>query len=214
MTTEKMTVYKALVEKKTMADRIEDAMKENMIICNRNNNAKISGMTIEEVKTAYKANFNKLQSLMARNEALNMALNQSNATTMITVNGTEMPVAMALWMKSMGGGIDLRKDELRVLKDKYVTAVSVMNVKNTDDLDKRVENYLVSTFGSCEKGLKTDEMIKAEEIFRKNNSWDLIDPCKLKEVIDQKQDELDKLESELDSAIQISNAVTTIEFSY
>lgn len=214
MTTEKMTVYKALVDRKTMANRIVSAMGENMVICNRNNNAKVSGKTIEEIKTEYKANFDKLQSLMARNEAMNMALNQSNATTMITVNGVEMPMAMALWMKKPGGGIDLMKDEIRILKNKYATAVSAMNTKNADDLDKRVENYLISTFGSCEKGVKTDEMVKAEEIFRKNNSWDLINPCNLKEVIDRKQDELDKLESELDSAIQISNAVTTIEFSY
>lgn len=214
MTTEKMTVYKALVDRKTMEARINNAMDADMVICNRNNNAKISGKTVEEIKTVYKANFDKLQSLMARNEAMNMALNQSNATTMISVNGTEMSMAMALWMKKPGGGLDLKKEEIRVMKNKYATSVTLMNNKNSDDLDRKVENYLISTFGSCEKGIKTDEMVKAEEIYRKNNSWDLIDPCKLKDVIDQKQDELDKFESELDSAIQISNAVTTIEFSY
>lgn len=212
MTKEKMTIHQALCELKILDSRIEDASCEDMIAANRNNNLKIDGKTIEETKTIFKANFDKLWSLIDRRNAMKLALTQSNAETVITVAGKKMTVAKAI--DENKNGIGLYKRVLKTLRCAYADAQKAVIQGNGTSLDEKVERYLASTFGSCEKGVKTDDMIKAEEIYRKNNSYDLIDPNDLKKQLDEKEEELNALIAELDSAIQVSNATTYIEFEY
>lgn len=212
MTKEKMTVHKALCELKIIGNRIEEAKAEPMVCCNRNNNQKIDGLSVDDVKIRYRANYDKLWDLINRREAMKSALTQSNAVTMITVAGNTMSIAMAIDENT--NGIKIRREAINDLRYQYADAVDTMNSENGKKLDDKVERYLTATFGGCEKAAKTDDMIKAEEIFRKNNSYDLIDSNDLKNELDRRQSELDALVAELDSAIQVSNAVTTIEFEY
>lgn len=212
MTKEKMTIHQALCELKILDNRIEDASCEDMIAANRNNNLKIDGKTIEETKAIFKANFDKLWSLIDRRNAMKLALTQSNAETVITVAGKKMTVAKAI--DENKNGIGLYKRVLQTLRCAYADAQRAVIQGNGTSLDEKVERYLANTFGSCEKGVKTDDMIKAEEIYRKNNSYDLIDPNDLKKQLDEKEEDLNALIAELDSAIQVSNATTYIEFEY
>lgn len=204
-----MTIHQGLCELKIIDNRISDSMRECVITSNRNNNDKIDGMTIEEVKSTLKGHFDRTQSLMARKIAIKSAIVQSNAITMVTVGGATMSVAQAIYEN--GEGYELKRDVLNNYKNQYATATNKVAIENGDKLDKKVENFLVSTFGSSEKGIKTDEMMKAEDIYRKNNSYDLVDPNKLKETIDKMEQELDSFKADIDSALQISNATTTIE---
>ncbi len=204
-----MTIHQALCELKILNDRIDDASRELVIIANRNNNDKIDGMTVEEMKSNLKSHFDRTQSLIARRNAIKAALAQSNAVTKVTVGGVEMTVAQAI--SENGEGYELKRDVLNNYKSQYASATNKVAIENGEKLDKKVENFLISTFGSSEKGIKTDEMMKAEDIYRKNNSYDLVDPNKLKETIDKMQAELDSFKSEIDSALQISNATTAIE---
>lgn len=204
-----MTIHQGLCELKIIDNRISDSMRELVITSNRNNNDKIDGMTIEEVKSTLKGHFDRTQSLMARKIAIKSAIVQSNAVTMVTVGGVEMSVAQAIYEN--GEGYELKRDVLNNYKNQYATATNKVAIENGDKLDKKVENFLISTFGSSEKGIKTDEMMKAEDIYRKNNSYDLVDPNKLKETIDKMEQELDSFKADIDSALQISNATTTIE---
>ena len=204
-----MTIHQGLCELKIINNRIQDSLREYVITPNRNNNEKIDGMTIEEVKSTLKGNFDRTQSLLARKNAIKGAIVQSNAMTMITVGGVKMSVAQAIYENDEG--YELKQNVLNNYKNQYASATNKVAVENGDKLDKKVENFLLSTFGSNEKGVKTDEMMKAEEIYRKNNSYDLIDPNKLKETIDKMEQELDSFKADIDSALQISNATTTIE---
>lgn len=204
-----MTIHQGLCELKIIDNRISDSMRESVITSNRNNNDKIDGMTIEEVKSSLKGHFDRTQSLMARKIAIKSAIVQSNAVTMVTVGGVEMSVAQAIYEN--GEGYELKRDVLNNYKNQYAIATNKVAIENGDKLDKKVENFLISTFGSSEKGIKTDEMMKAEDIYRKNNSYDLVDPNKLKETIDKMEQELDSFKADIDSALQISNATTTIE---
>lgn len=47
-----MTIHQGLCELKIINNRIQDSLREYVITPNRNNNEKIDGMTIEEVKSA------------------------------------------------------------------------------------------------------------------------------------------------------------------
>lgn len=212
MTKTKMTVHQALCELKIIDRRIRDSLDENVVCVNRYNNSKIDGMPIDDVKASLKANCDRTRSLIDRKNAMKAALVQSNATTFINVGSTQISVAQAIYEN--GEGIESKVAVLNEYKRQYSNAVSKIASENGEKLDTRVENYLISTFGSCEKGIKTDDMVKAEEIFRKNNQYDLIDPNGLKDKIDKLQDEIDTFKAEVDSALQISNAITTIEFEY
>ena len=212
MTKAKMTVHQALCELKIIDKRIAESVDKEVICANRYNNPKINGMSVDDVKISLRANYDKTKSLIDRKNAMKAALVQSNATTFIYVGGVQMSVAQAIYEN--GDGIDIKTSVLNEYKRQYSVAVNKVSAENGDKLDTKVENYLINTFGNCEKGNKTDDMVKAEEIFRKNNQYDLIDPNGLKAEIDRLQDKIDTFKAEVDSALQISNATTTIEFEY
>lgn len=100
MTTETMTIHKALCELKTLDSRIKKAIEGSVFVfANKHSNAKVSGKTIsaysDEVKSAYQSACD----LIARRDAIKRAVTLSNATTKVTIGGQEYTIAEAIEMK-------------------------------------------------------------------------------------------------------------------
>ena len=71
----------------------------------------------------------------------------------------------------------------------------------------------------CSSDLKegktnTDEIEKTRKDFIFNNTFELVDPIKVKDKIDSLEKEISEFESEIDAALSVSNAVTEIEVTY
>ena len=103
MTTETMTIHKALCELKTLDSRIKKAIEGSVFVfANKHSNAKVSGKTIsaysDEVKSAYQSACD----LIARRDAITRAVTLSNATTKVTIGGQEYTIAEAIEMKNHG----------------------------------------------------------------------------------------------------------------
>lgn len=213
MTTETMTIHEGLSTLKTLNKRIEKEIEESIfVISNKHSNTKINGKSIEEYSDGIKAQYQSVTDLIKRREALKRAITLSNAVTKITINGIEMTVAEAIEYKNTG--IEFKKSLLDDITEQYSDATSEVNNNNGDRLEAKANDYLQRMFGNKENGTDHTVISKAKQEFITNNTLDLIDPLNLSKVIAELKDEIDAFESKVDSAISVSNALTTIEFQY
>ena len=75
MTTETMTVHKALCELKTLDARIVKAMQQKpFVFSNKQANRKISGISVDEYSGEVKAAYQSTKDLMARRDAIKRAV--------------------------------------------------------------------------------------------------------------------------------------------
>lgn len=217
MMTETLTVHEALCDIKVADSKIQNAISELDVVKVKKASAdKIDGAPIKDFTDRASAQFQKVTDLINRTEALKAAVNDSNAKTVISVDGKEMTIAVAIYL--MKGGVSAKEQLLRVLQTQLVKAQKTINIKNGDELDQRTDAHIAATFGQSSKdGGKSNnakEIEEAIESFRKNQSYELVDPLKVQEKIDALSDEIDKFKSKVDSAIQMSNATTQITIEY
>lgn len=207
-----LTVHEALCEIKTNTKRITSTItKSSFCTFNRATSTKLNGSDISVYEKEARSNYDSVIDLIKRTEAMKAAISLSNASTHITVGGKTMTVAEGIYYLSHG--VDDKKLLLKTLTDQLNVATAKIEAENGDKLDKKVENFVLTTFGSKEKA-NADDINSVTENYRKANSFVLIDPLNIREKIKALKDEIDAFEQSVDSALQVSNATTTITFEY
>ena len=217
MTTEKITIHKALAELKTMDDRITKAIRNTTYVMAVKHSAeKINGVKINDFKDNMKSGYQKVEDLMARREAMKRAVVLSNATTKVKVGDKEMTVAEAIEMKNHG--MEFRSMLLRQINSAYISAQNELTRNSGDILEKNAEQYVLSVIAAQPKDSKMSVDSEAMKGLRKtyieNNTYDLIDPMNIAKVIETLDAEINEFNAEVDAALSCSNALTVIEFSY
>ena len=209
METRKMTVHEGLSKIKTADSRINKLMNDNFINVAKKSADKINGVSVEDYKKTLISSLDKITDIIKETNAIKAAISRSNAATVISVAGVKMTVAEAIYMWKHG--INTQKSLLNEMREQYIAAQNTVDMHNGAELDKRAEQFVASIYGSKEKvdAKDVDEVIKK---FKEQNSWVLIDPNKLWDRIQRMEKEIYEFESAVDSAIQISNAITVIEF--
>lgn len=213
MTTEKMTVHKALAEIKVMDSRINNAIYGGVYcLANKHSNEKVKGIAVEDYKKVMQGYYDKANDLIKRNEAIKKAVVLSNAVTKVKIGDNEYTVAEAIWMKNHG--ID-NKDELLVrLQQQYNKAQAEILKNNGEELDKRAEQYVIGIYGSKEGKADTEAFEKTKKEFIKAYQYELLDPIGILNVIENLEKEIDTFKAEVDAALSTSNAITEIEVTY
>lgn len=213
MTTETMTITKALSELKLLNKRIEDEIGSSKFCAvAKHFQQTVNGRSLETVKTDIQSAYDKIVSLINRNNAIKKALAQANAEIKITVNDNEMTIAEALYYKT--AGIEYEKSLLRTLSLQYESAVQTVNKNNGDKLQKECEAFLISNFGTKENNTGVEEIDKARESYLTSNAYDIIEGINTKKTIADLRDKIDKFEAEIDAQITIANSTNTITIAY
>ncbi len=213
MTTETMTVHKALSELKIIGNRIEDAINESVFVrANKHSNEKINGVSIQEFSNQIKSGWKKVDDLIRRRNAIKKAVDLSNAITKVKIGNDEMTVAEAIAMKN--SGIIYKQQLLAVLKNQYINAVKITEKENGEELQQKAENYVIGLFGNKEGKTNNDEIEKTKQQFIKSNTYELIDPISIKDKIDVLEKEIYEFTTEVDSELSTSNAITEITIVY
>ena len=208
-----MTIHKALAERKTLEDRIDKSVRDSLFCTvNKHTNQKINGVTVEETKSVIRGEYDQCRSLIDRMNAIMRAVTLSNATTRVTVGDAEYTVAEAIFMKNHG--MENEKILLSKMIQQYNQAVATLNMKNGEELTKRAEQHVISMYGNKEDNRDNEEYNNAIQQYITNNSYDFIDPLKLKEKIKQMQDKIAAFEIEIGAALSVSNALTEITIEY
>lgn len=213
MTTEKMTVHKALAELKIIGDRINSAIQTGVYCrANKHSNEKINGVSVDEFKKQIQGSWDKVNDLIRRRNAIKKAVVLSNATTKVKVGDEEYTVAEAIEMKN--SGMQYKKQLLNELNKQYIQAVQITERENGENLQQKAENYVIGLYGSKEGKTSVDEIENTKKQFIINNTFELIDPIKVKDKIDVLEREIAAFETEIDSCLSVSNAVTEITIEY
>lgn len=213
MFTEKMTVHKALAEKKTLNSRIATAINMSRFInVNKHSNEKIEGLSVEDYKRTLQGAWDKISDLIKRQEAINRAVTLSNAVTKVKIDDVEYTVAEAIWMKNHG--MELYKMLKREIESQYSQAINTISVNNGKALEERAERYVIGLYGSKEGKTSTDDFEKTKKDFINSNSYDLIDPIHCQDKIEWLEQKINNFLVEVDSALSVSNAVTEIMIEY
>lgn len=213
MTTETMTITKALSELKILSKRIRDEITSSTF-CDANKHVMrtIRGKSIATAQAEMQGNYDKITNLINRNNAIKKAVTKANASTTITVGGDQLSIAEAIYMKNEG--IDNLKTLLTTMSIQYTRAQDLIQRGNGDNLTRACEDYIVKLFGSGENK-NSIEGIEAERAkYIEDNTIDLIEGVDTAKAIETLKNKIDTFEAEVDAAITVANATTTIEISY
>ena len=213
MTTEKMTIHKALAELKIIGDRINNSISTATFIkANKHSNEKINGVPINEFKSQIQGNWDKSNDLIKRRNAIKRAVVLSNATTKVKVGIEEFTVAEAIEMKNTG--MQYKKELLNQLNRQYIDAIRVTEKENGETLQQKAENYVIGLYGSKDGKVNIEEIENTKKQFIVNNTFELVDPIKVRDKIDNLEKEISEFETEIDAALSCSNSLTEIEIEY
>lgn len=221
MAHETMTVHRALVELKTIDSRIGKALA-NAQFCTsaRVNTKKLFGQPVEEFLKQAVSDYDSVRDLINRRNAIKAAIPVSNALTKVKVGDEEMTVAEAIAFKQ--NGIPMYQKLLDVLNEQYTDAVAEIE-QNNGTLERRADSHVTSIYGNsaAAKAADPDEVQRARETYINANTYELIDGLKgckkdasIESIIKELQTYIDTFQNELDAALSVSNATTTIEFDY
>lgn len=217
MTTEKMTIHKALAELKTMDARITKAIHETpYVIAVKHSAEKINGMTVDNFKDKMRSGYQKATNLIARRDAMKRAVVLSNAATKVKIGDNEYTVAEAIEMKNHG--MEFKSDLLRQMNSAYTAAQNELVRNGGEALEKKAEQYVLAVIAAQPKDSKmsvdSDAMKTLRQTYIDNNTYDLVDPMNIAKVMEKLDAEINEFNAEVDAALSCSNALTVIEFEY
>lgn len=213
MTTETMTIHKALCELKTLDSRIKKAIEGSVFVfANKHSNAKVSGKTIsaysDEVKSAYQSACD----LVARRDAIKRAVTLSNATTKVTIGGQEYTIAEAIEMKNHG--IPMQQKLLDKLVRDNRAARRQADENNGECLEMRADEYVKSLYGSVDMKGASEEVKKVRADFIAAQTMELVDPINIDAEMKRLEETISGFTVEIDAALSVSNALTEITVEY
>ena len=213
MTSEKMTVHKALCELKTLDDRIKKCINgTSYVFANKHSNTKVSGMSVaaycDEIKSAYQ----RTTDLIKRRDAIKRSVVMSNAVTKVQVGGKEYTVTEAIEMKNHG--IKMMQDLLKRLEYDNTRARREADENNGEMLEMRADEYVKSLYGSTDMKNASDEIKKVRADFIAAQTYEIVDPIGIKSEMDRLDKEISSFMVDIDSALSVSNALTEISIEY
>lgn len=212
MAEEKMTIHKGLSELKVLDSRINRKIGSTAFcMAKRHSSSKVNGIDVSEFVSQAVSDNNSINALIDRRNAIKRAIVLSNAITKVTIAGDEYTVAEAIEMNNHG--VELLKNKISEMKSQYSFAVSVCEKYNTG-LEDRADKHVIEMFATKDVKNLSDEAKEIKKAFIEQNTYSILTPFNIKEEIDKVEEFICLFESEVDSALSVSNAVTTIEIDY
>lgn len=211
-TKEVMSVHKALAELKVLDSRIGNAiLSGDFVITKKNNQDTVKGKTAEQYKVKATEAFQKASDLILRRNAIKNAVVISNAKTTVRIGDNEYTVAEAIEKKNHG--MDYYVQLRDVLRQQFAKQKADLE-KHNASLQQKAEQFVTGLMGG--KDVKTDsaEFSNAVDTYIKSNTMTLLDPLGIEKKIEELDDMINTFLPEVDAALSVSNAVTTITVEY
>lgn len=213
MTTETMTIHKALCELKILDSRIKKAIEGSVFVfANKHANAKVSGKSIGDYSTEVKAAYQSATDLIARRDAIKRAVILSNATTKVSVGGKEYTIAEAIEMKNHG--IPTKQSLLNKLRVDSRRARKDADDNNGEILELRADEYIKNLYANADMKNLSDEVRKMRADFIAAQTMELVDPINIDAEMKRLEETISGFTVEIDAALSVSNALTEITVEY
>lgn len=205
-----MTVQRALNELKIIDERLSKRLIEFVVVGTKKvSEARVveTRESIVEFENRAKGVLDSVDGLLKRQQELKHAIMTSNATTKIEVAGKTYSVMTAIDRKRT---IEKEKLVVKYMRDALIRAEYKVSQEN-DKMESYIQRQTNAMASGDLSSKKDDYIIAFEKSYREQNSWDLVDPLKLRDLIEQREQEISMFELEIDTALTVSNAITKIE---
>lgn len=206
---EKMSITRALVEKKRLEERINRAVADfrPMMVLEPRFEAPAGFKSVDEYKASVIAAHDSIRDLCDRRCKIISAIAKSNATTEVTVCGETMTVAQAIERKNFLNGTMTHL--LRNMQNTYGQMTSLF--ERTSAAEKQKADQEFEKFIGRDKSIKEEEATIMRRTIDSRHRVELLDPINLRETIDKKEKELNDFLTNIDIILTESNSKTEIE---
>ena len=211
MTTETMSVHRALSELKMLEKRINNEIGSvNFVTYATAGALNINGVKRGVYMDQMSADYQRVMDLYRRFAAIKDTVGESNATTYVTIAGEKMTVARAIAKKN--NDVEHLDYLLRTLTSQYNQAQARVNTLNAS-LEQRANERIKAVHGSVTEN-NAERAEQTKKLFIENETAQLIDPIGVAKVIVELRDYIDQFTAEVDAVLSESNAVTMITINY
>ena len=201
-----ITIHDAFAKCKILKKRIPQKINSfNPTVYYKNSNKKINGKDIKDVEKQIKSDYQSIQDDIRLLGILNSKIAQSNAITTILIGDKKYTITEALAIKN--SLIEHQQNLLTQLSNKYNTVNRIIENKN-ELLEDKADRYITDTFGSEENQSK--EALDERQEYIDRGMYMLLDPIDADKQIRVIDNEIDEFISNIDSALNVSNATTFI----
>lgn len=228
MAVKEMTLTQALLEKKTLQQRIEKLTKTvtldtissknkelNFIFCDyfvgKNEKSKLTQETEEEATKRIKSQIQKIQALLSNYQTLCKAINKANNETNVTIAGKTMSIVEAIALKS-GNTISLMNAFANKLAaDLKAVTLKVDQVNNAVNDEDVINNYLSTILGDDRSEEQIDLLTNQ---YHETRDARLFDPANIRDYALEYKTFVEDFTAEVDFKLSEINATTkiTVEF--
>ena len=216
--TTRILVTQALDERDLLAKKINDKIHAATLAdVIKRNEEKVYNRRIsrDEFRKEAESAYQQIVDLIDRYNRLEAAIVESNANTYIETSYGRFSVAGAITLRNRmrgdlkySGMADFETTLLLKLKKSYHDCIDAIERKNKSLADT-AEEMRLSILGR-ESKTKDDKPLEVVETYIKENTMELADPLDIVKKMEQLQERKDKLLSELETQIKVSNATTFI----
>lgn len=208
-----MTVHKGLCELKILDARItKELSTTKFVVNNKHSNQMIDGMAIAQFCQANQKKYQSVRTLINRRNAIKRAITMSNATTTVQIGDKTYTVAEAIDMKSVG--MHYYKYILTQIEEEYSAATRKATKENGAPLETKADTYMTSMYSSTDLKNMSDEIKRVRDAFIASQTLDVICTIDALDVMDELRNFIDGFMADVDSALSVSNALTTIDVEY
>lgn len=209
----KITIARALVEKKMLIKQIEKTLLISKFVGVKGKHSdNVNGMPKDDFNKQIKSNYDKLMSLYKNINDISSKITVANATNELTINGEIMTISHAINLKNT---LNMKKSILSKISNQYENAIREVDRYNDDVDDEAKELYsnviCSSSSNPNASNKKSQEMEKLVHEFKENHEIELVDPIKCVDVIKKMKDEIEEFEKEVNIALVEANATIEIE---
>lgn len=205
---EKMSITRALSEKKLIGKRIEkhfSNFKPVAIIIG--DNIPVGFKSIKEFEDCSKSSYDEIRDELDRYGRIVQAIADSNARTRVVICGEEYTVARALEKKKFYSTV--AHQYLENLKRFFCEQEKAYNQLVEDE--KAKEDREFDTFVGKDKGLREEELKMARKVISERHKVVFVDPLRIRQIIEKMDKEQSEFLMNVDIVLTESNSKTEID---
>ena len=214
----RLLVTQALDERDLLNKKINDKIKTAVFVdVVKHNEETVMNRRVdrETFQKEAQSSFQQINDLIERYKNIEAAIVESNANTFIETSYGKFSISAAIALRNrlrgdlkFDGKADFETTLYQKMKRAYDDCITTMELKN-EALAETAEQMRLSILGR-ETKVKNDKPLEVVETYIKENSMELADPLNIVSKMEQLQERKDKLLSELETQIKVSNATTFI----
>lgn len=207
-----MLVTQALDERDLLAKKIKDAIRTTTFISAKKTGKQIdyNNAPVDKVTSDIQSTYQSIQDMIKRYTMIVQKITESNATTIINVDGKEMTVSAAI---AIIKDINTQNFFDTILLDKLTKDYNSLTnfvERNNNTVDNNKLSMLNALISRNDSKKASDEEIQVVDKTFEKDYYEFIDPLGITDKIKELRDYTTTIKQKILSAIKISNATTII----